>query len=77
MRPVMIMKRTYTGPHNNIPAGFADVAAGVFHGWGCEYEEFETGPGNYTVAIVEQADGIVTLVHPSLIQFIDGAARSA
>jgi hypothetical protein len=28
---------------------------GVFHGWGCEYEEYESGPGNYTVGIVEDA----------------------
>lgn len=30
---------------------------GLFHQWGNAYEEFEDGPGNYTVAIVELPDG--------------------
>ena len=42
---------------------------GMFHGWGCDYEEFESGPGNFTAAIVERCDGYVELIHPSLIVF--------
>ena len=32
---------------------------GYFHEWGSDYEEFETGPGNFSVAIVEDEDGNV------------------
>lgn len=42
---------------------------GLFHGWGTDYEEYEGGPGNYTVAIVEMADGSVELVPAPLVKF--------
>lgn len=44
---------------------------GIFHQWGSAYEEFETGPGNYTVAIVELPDGKVVTPYVEDIQFID------
>ena len=44
---------------------------GLFHQWAAGYEEFETGPGNYTYAIVEQPDGTVIEVHPIHIQFVN------
>ncbi len=44
---------------------------GVFHQWGNAYEEFEDGPGNYTVAIVELPDGKVVTPEAKDIQFID------
>ena len=48
-----------------------EIGEGLFHGWGCDYEEFEAGPGNYSTAIIEKADGEV-LNHPvELIRFID------
>lgn len=37
--------------------------------WGQEYEEFENGVGNVTVAVVEFPDGTVDTVLPSLIKF--------
>lgn len=43
---------------------------GVFHQWAAGYEEFESGPGNYTYAIVECVDGTITEVLPHHIQFI-------
>lgn len=42
----------------------------VFHAWGCNYEEFENGPGNYSTAIVERADGSVENVPTHMIKFI-------
>jgi hypothetical protein len=30
---------------------------GVFHQFAASYDEFEPGPGNYTVALIEDADG--------------------
>lgn len=44
---------------------------GVFHQWGCSYEEFETGIGNFTVAVVELPDGKVIMPAADRIQFID------
>jgi len=40
-----------------------------FHGWGHNYEEFETGPGSYSVAIIEHPDGRCDKVVPELITF--------
>ncbi|MDF3188065.1 hypothetical protein [Pseudomonas paracarnis] len=51
--------------------GLDDDREGKFHGWGSGYEEFESGPGNYTVAIVEFPDGKVDTVMPYLIRFLD------
>lgn len=45
---------------------------GVFHQWGSSYEEFESGPGNYTTAIVELTDGSIVEVLPRYLKFIDG-----
>lgn len=44
---------------------------GDFHQWGCDYEEFETGPGNYTVGIVEDSDGKIHQPFPENIVFLD------
>ncbi|WP_177409744.1 MULTISPECIES: hypothetical protein [unclassified Pseudomonas] len=51
--------------------GIKDAAEGKFHGWGVEYEEFESGPGNFSVAIVEMADGTVQTLMPWAIRFLD------
>lgn len=44
---------------------------GYFHEWGCSYEEFETGAGNYSVAIVELPNGKIVTPSPNDIEFID------
>jgi len=44
---------------------------GLFHIWGSSYEEFESGAGNYTIAIVEKSDGTVEQVLPQHIRFLD------
>lgn len=44
---------------------------GYFHEWGCNYEEFEIGAGNYSVAIVELPDGKIITPSPNDIEFID------
>lgn len=43
---------------------------GVFHAWGASFEEFETGPGNQTVAIIEEPNGEITQVSPENIKFV-------
>lgn len=76
MRPVMTMKMIHDSLGRRLE-GLADDREGKFHGWGSGYEEFESGPGNYTVAIVEFPDGKVDTVVPYLIRFLDGdTARS-
>lgn len=42
---------------------------GIFQAWGMAYEEFDAGPANYTVALVEMPDGTVTEVLPSNLKF--------
>lgn len=42
---------------------------GMFHLWGVSYEEYESGPANYTVAIVELNDGTIVEVLPSKLKF--------
>lgn len=44
---------------------------GKFHAWGVNYEEFETGAGNYSTAIVERNDGTVENIQADLIRFMD------
>jgi hypothetical protein len=44
---------------------------GIFHQWGCNYEEFEKGAGNYTVGIVETSDGKIHMPMADDITFLD------
>ena len=76
MRPVMTMKLIHDSNGRRLE-GLDDDREGKFHGWGSGYEEFESGPGNYTVAIVEFPDGKIETVMPYFIRFLDGeTARS-
>ena len=43
----------------------------TFHAWGLNYEGFESGPGNFSTAIVERDDGTVENVPVEHIRFID------
>ena len=44
---------------------------GFFHRFGSDFEEFESGPGNYPIAIVELYDGEVKSVPIESIEFIE------
>lgn len=48
-----------------------EFAVGLFHQWGNDYEEFESGPGNFTVAIVELPDGKIVTPAARDICFLD------
>ncbi len=48
-----------------------ETGKGLFHEWGVNYEEFESGPGNYSIAIVEYEDGTIESVPVEQIKFID------
>ena len=43
----------------------------TFHQFGVGYEEFESGPGNFTTAVLELDDGNVICVDVEMIRFID------
>ena len=43
---------------------------GLFHQWGNDYQEYEEGPGNFTVGIVELPDGRVVTPIARFIQFV-------
>jgi hypothetical protein len=44
--------------------------SGLFHGWGVAYEEYHAGPGNYTTALIELADGRVVTAMPEDVIFL-------
>ena len=46
------------------------TSEGLFHQWANSYEEFESGPGNYTIALVEIEDGTIVEILPYNIKFI-------
>lgn len=43
----------------------------IFHQFGCDYQEFETGAGNFSTAIIERPDGQVENVPAEFIKFMD------
>lgn len=45
------------------------VRIGTFHGFSADHIEYESGPGNFPVAIVEYPDGTVEPAHVSRIVF--------
>jgi hypothetical protein len=47
----------------------------LFHQFGVGYEEFESGPGNFTTAIVEWSDGRVESVPAEHVRFVTPNAR--
>jgi hypothetical protein len=46
------------------------INEGLFHQWAVKYDEFESGPGNYTVALVEISDGTIVEVLPFNLKFV-------
>lgn len=44
---------------------------GMFHQWASDFIEFETGPGNYTVALIELDDGRIVKGAADTVVFLD------
>lgn len=71
-RPVCVFKwyrpddAKYNEPYTKEFVGY-----GEFHQFGCDYQEFEDGVGNFSTAIVEMPDGSVSNVSVDLIRFND------
>lgn len=72
MRPVEYYKwckpegSDYKAPYEKVLVGIA-----TFHCFSVDYEEFEAGPANYAVAVIELPDGEVKTVPADLIRFTD------
>ena len=45
------------------------VNSGLFHQWAAKFEEYESGPGNFTVALVETESGEIVEVLPPNVKF--------
>lgn len=50
---------------------YENFELGYFHQWGCNFEEFESGAGNYSVAIVELPNGEIVMTLPDDITFLE------
>ena len=68
-RKVQVYETVYSKEENKQIKTLKDEVFS-FHKWGAEYEEFETGAGNYTVAILEKENGDITTYFAHQIKFI-------
>lgn len=50
---------------------------GYFHGWGVDYEELESGAGNYTVGLIEDMKGKMHMFQPEEITFLTPILKKA
>jgi len=73
MRNVEVTTRVWIQPSEGVRGHWkpTEPVAAKFHQFGSAYEEFESGPGNYSVAIVEMPDGTVQALALSDIRFLD------
>jgi hypothetical protein len=65
-RPVLLFEPSGVSTHRN-----EIYARATFHQWALDYEESETGPAQYPVAIVELPDGEVVNWPSELVKFED------
>lgn len=61
--------RRCKGKYIDQKEGIVEFDDGYFHQWGCDYEEYESGPANFTTAIVELPDGRVVTPPANMIEF--------
>jgi len=71
MRKVAILEYDITKKDNKGRFTKVEIAQGYFHQWGCDFEECDTGCGNYSTAIVEKDNGEVVNVPADMIKFLE------
>lgn len=73
MRRIEVKTRVWIQPSPGVNGHWVmnEPIIAKFHQFGSAYEEFESGPGNYSVAIVEMPDGTVQTLALSDIRFLD------
>ena len=65
--------RKATGKYYTGNPGKYESVTGYFHQWAAQYEEFESGPGNRTVALIEdEQTGKIRECFPETVAFIEG-----
>lgn len=69
MRTVTVFEWYKPEDYKGGPFSKREIGKAKFHAWGVDYEEFETGPANYSVAIVEMPDGEVRTLPVNMIKF--------
>ena len=69
----MIMRRCTAKHYRRTVSGKYETVeiTGSFHQFAPKYDEFEAGPGNHTVAIVEDQDGQVWECAVSTVKFLE------
>jgi hypothetical protein len=76
VRKVVVLgyKKNPDGSDRRTKEGFLfleELGEAVFHQFGIDHEEYDNGPGNFSVAIVEWPDGRVESVYVARIRFIN------
>jgi hypothetical protein len=73
MRKVTVKHYVQPAPIDGVTQNWrlVDKGVAVFHQFGVDYEEFESGPGSYSAALVEWPDGTVEIVRADRIRFMD------
>ena len=66
MRKVFL--KTRVKPHK-CPATYFDDGEWWFHQWSTDHEEYQEGPGQFPVAIIENSEGEVRLATVDTIKF--------
>ena len=70
LRMVEYYKLEIVTEDNNTTLKRVKEGEGLFHQFGISYEEFESGPGQFTTAIIELQDGSIISVDAEYIKFI-------
>lgn len=68
-RKVLVYERTWPDGYSKPPT-INEVGIGKFHGWGSDYEEFESGAASFTIGIVEMPDGSILTPLPADMRFL-------
>jgi hypothetical protein len=68
MRKVKVFKRQWVA--GQLTSSKIENGEGLFVKYSVDYEEFESGPGHFPVAIVEMPNGTVKSLPVDLIQFL-------
>ena len=69
MRKVKYFEMDYNKAMNKRVKCIKGIAK--FHQFGFDYEEYEDGIGNFSVAIIELEDGKIKMVRADMIQFVE------
>jgi hypothetical protein len=67
LRPVALSARVKEG----VTYVTKEIGRGLFHGWGKEFEEFDSGACEVSVAIVELDNGEVETYCANQVRFLD------